>query len=327
VKESEIRIKAAHDRYLKLLEDDAVRISANPELMESISCPVCAQDQSQLAFTKAGFNYVTCEACMTLYASPRPTFEALIQLYRESESTAYWVNEFFKPVLEVRRERIFRPRAEMITRLFPDVATGTFGDVGAGFGILLEELSPLWPDGRLVAIEPSKEMANLCRAAGLEVAEEMLESLDAGTYEFDLLTAFELFEHLQDPRPFFESVRRLLKPGGHFLFTTLSGTGFDIQLLWEKSRSVSPPHHLNFANPFTIDRLLKRTGFELVDASTPGVLDWDIVDGCMSDGTWPGERLWDTVNRFVDTAGKENLQSWISSSKLSSHMQIVARAV
>ena len=55
-----------------------------------------------------------------------------------------------------------------------------------------------------------------------------------------------------------------------FIFTTLFGTGLDIQVLWEHSPSVSPPpHHLNFFNPSSIKIILEKTGFECVDKKTP----------------------------------------------------------
>ena len=44
-----------------------------------------------------------------------------------------------------------------------------------------------------------------------------------------------------------------MSAGDLFIFITLSSTGVDIQGLWENSKSVSPPHHLNFFNPYSIN--------------------------------------------------------------------------
>ena len=65
--------------------------------------------------------------------------------------------------------------------------------------------------------------------------------------------------------------------------TTLNGLGFDIQQLWEQSKSISPPHHLNFYNTKSISLLLESSGFEIVEIATPGKLDWDIVEGMIKD--------------------------------------------
>jgi len=49
---------------------------------------------------------------------------------------------------------------------------------------------------RMVAIEPSSEMAAICRSKGLDVAEATVEELQGYEGQPDLLTAFELLEHL-----------------------------------------------------------------------------------------------------------------------------------
>jgi SAM-dependent methyltransferase len=142
---------------------------------------------------------------------------------------------------------------------------------------------------------------------------------------FDFLTAFELAEHVFDPEGFFQKAYQLLKPGGHFLLTTLSGKGFDTLLLWERSKSISPPHHLNFFNPRSIERLLKRLGFETAECVTPGRLDWDIVEGMIrKDGVSLG-RFWDHLCQEGNEQCKAEIQAWISRNRLSSHMRVLAR--
>ena len=59
--------------------------------------------------------------------------------------------------------------------------------------------------------------------------------------------SFELFEHLHDPGRFLNTVFRLMSKGDIFIFTTLSGTGLDIQILGEKiAFSISPSSHKLF---------------------------------------------------------------------------------
>lgn len=325
MRESDIRRRDVHNRYLELVALDAVRLAADRSAFVETACPACAGTNTELAFEKSGFTYTSCRACETLFVNPRPPFAALTQLYADSPSTKYWVEEFFTPMAEARRERIFRPRAEYVVQRFPELRHGRVGDIGAGFGLFLEELRRLWPVVRATAIEPSVAMAGILRDKGIPVIEQMLEGVDPAAHAFELLTAFELFEHLHDPAAFLTSVRGLLAPGGLLFLTTLNGLGFDIQLFWERSKSVSPPHHLNFVNPASMARLLERTGFEVVDVATPGELDWDIVEGAFVDeGTDPG-RFFRTVSRHGTAAAKRELQTWIRSNGFSSHLRAVAR--
>ena len=187
-----------------------------------------------------------CDNCGTLFVNPRPSFELLADFYTQSPSTQFWIKEFFKPVAEARRIKMFRPRAEYVAQKFGNNPEWVVGDIGAGFGLFLEELSKIWPAAKLIAIEPSEEMSEICKLKELEVLPCALENVNGWDEKFDLLTSFELFEHLYDPQTFLQKAWELLRPGGNLLLTTLSGEGFDIQVLWEKSKSVSPPHHLNF---------------------------------------------------------------------------------
>ena len=324
MKEHEIRKKETFDRYLQLVAQDVDKYFAEDSAFVKVDCPACKSPDYDAQFKKNRFTYVLCRKCATLFVNPRPPFDDLIQFYANSESTAYFVNDFFKPVAEVRREKIFRPRAEYIAQRFAKSPIQTIGDIGAGFGLFLDEIKKLMPEKRFVAIEPSEEMVEICKTKGLEVLPCVMEDVVGYDEQFDLLCSFELFEHLYDPELFLKKVHQLLKKGGHFLFTTLSGTGFDIQLLWEKSKSVSPPHHLNFFNPKSAALILERCGFKVVEAATPGQLDWDIVEGAMTrDGMELG-RFWKNLSGLMSAEAKEELQRWISKNLLSSHMRILA---
>ena len=325
MKEHEIRNPEVHRRYLEMVREDAEKFFDAPDCLEHVACPACRSAGFHREFDKFGFTYVACDACRTLYVNPRPRVGPLKDFYMSSPSSRYWVEKFFGPVAEARREKIFRPRAAYVAENLPELARGRFGDIGAGYGLFLEELRHFWPDAQFVAIEPSPEMAKICRDKQLGVEETMIEDLEARDRGFSLLTAFELLEHLHQPESMISKAYRLLEPGGYFLMTTLSGEGFDIQVMWEKSRSIFPPHHLNFLNPDSLALLCRNAGFNVKSVETPGVLDWQIVEGAAAREEIRLERFWSHVSRDTSVDCKEDLQAWITKHRLSSHMRILAQ--
>jgi SAM-dependent methyltransferase len=323
MKENEIRKAKTFNRYLEIVKKD-VESFLNFHDFVQIQCPACEGMDYLFEFKKDGFSYVSCKKCSTLFVNPRPPFKALKEFYSKSRSTNFWINEFFKPVAEIRRAKIFRPQAEYISKVLEGNNHHVVGDIGAGFGLFLEELRKIKPDNHYVAIEPSLEMADICAKKGLEVKCTSLEDINDNKEDFDLLTAFELVEHLFDPVLFFKKVYSLLKFKGYFFLTTLNSKGFDILLLWEKSKSIMPPHHLNFFNLMSIRLLLERLGFEIIELATPGRLDWDIVEGMIKNENVKLDRIWELLAYEGSEESKKNLQNWISESNLSSHMSVFA---
>ena len=328
MKESDIRSAQALDTYLEMVRQDCRRLFGDAGALLPVACPACGSSRSTLQFTKDSFEYGLCEDCETLYARTRPSFSALQDFYTQSPSTRYWINDFFKPVAEARREKIFRPRAEYLRERLGSDPGWVIGDVGAGFGLFCLELQKIWPRSRCFAIEPSLEQEEICRKAGLEVVRASLEELgvqEDRSGSFDLLTVFELYEHLHDPREFTRAAHLLLKPGGRMLVTTLNGQGFDIQVLWEQSISVYPPCHINLFNPDSLAGLLCECGFEVEEIATPGQLDWDILERMIDqEGSDPG-RFWASVAKRASAQAKEELQNWITRNHFSSHMRLLAR--
>lgn len=323
MKEEEIRKRDVFNSYLALVDKD-VKDFFDFNSFEPLSCPACHSTDLTDEFIKQGFRYVSCDRCTTLFVNPRPSYEMLNRFYSDSPSTSFWIDEFFKPVEDVRREKIFKPRAEFVNGIIGNQSNLLIGDIGAGFGLFLEEMRKVNPDNRYLAIEPSFQMAEICRNKEIDTINLCLEEIESDLF-FDILTAFELTEHLHDPEGFFNKIYALLKPGGKTFITTLNGNGFDILILGDHSKSVSPPHHLNFFNPYSIRVLLERVGFDIIEIATPGKLDWDIIEGMITKEGYNAGKLWEFVAKQTNDDCKQELQAWISKNNISSHMRVIAR--
>ena len=319
----EIRPKTIFDEYLKLAKQDCLIYFKDSE-NTTINCPACDQ-QGEYAFRKDNFNYANCSHCETLYVNPRPSIENFFQYYKESESSKYWASTFYKKTAEARYEKIWKPKARIIknTLLNYDALNSILIDIGSGYGVFAEAMRELTEQPMLL-IEPAPHLAAICRTKGFSVIDKFLEEINP--IDLDLVTArktfvcFELFEHLHNPMKFLNVLNQLMNTNDLFIFTTLSSTGLDIQVLWEHSKAVSPPHHLNFFNPSSIKLLLERTNFEVLEITTPGQLDIDILE---KNQNQIQDRFWKTFINQASVSQKEKMQEIIAAQGFSSHMMIV----
>jgi SAM-dependent methyltransferase len=326
MKEHDIRPEALLQRYLELSALDAERCFGGMPRHE-VPCVACGVPGPSHQFVKNGFGYASCTSCGTLFQSPRPSLEAYESFYRESESSRYWADVFFPAVAEARRERIFRPRAERLAELCCDkgIVIERLIEVGAGYGIFLDEWRRLSPSTELLAVEPSASLAAHCRAKGLVVEETIAEKLAGYDGHADIVVCFEVFEHVHDPLSFLKTLTRLARPGGYVFVSTLCADGFDIQVLWEASNSIFPPHHINFLSVAGMKSVFGRAGLLDVDVSTPGKLDVDIVRNAAAKqpGLLKGQRF---VQKLV---ADDNLgiafQTFLAQNRLSSHAWVVGR--
>lgn len=328
MKEAEIRPQDLFNRYLELARHDAEAFLQFKDEFVTVGCPACAGATQVPGLEKVGYTYVSCSDCGTLYLSPRPSQDRLQKYYRDAESVKFWSTHFYKETVEARRSKMFRPRAQLVGELISQLALAspdTFVDVGAGYGIFLEEVSRLEAFRSVIGIEPNPEMAEICRQRGFKIAEKPVEEVAPGEIQADFAASFEVLEHVFDPLSFIEAVRRILKPGGLVLFTTLTVTGFDIQVLWEHSKSIHPPHHINLISIEGMERLIKRAGLTVVEISTPGQLDVDIVMNSAKEN--PVINLPGFVRQLLyarDQNVRQEFQDFLSRNRLSSHVRVIA---
>lgn len=328
MKESEIRPQELFNRYLTLVHQDVERIFSDKSRFVSLDCPACGSGRQVPGLKKDGFTYVLCDECGTLYASPRPTADQLDAFYREADSVEFWSTHFYRETIEARREKIFRPRAQLVNEWISRYGqnnAGTYVDIGSGYGIILQEILRLGKFNIVMGIEPNPKMAEICHQAGFPVLKKPLEMIQQGEVQADFATAFEVLEHVFSPLEFLKSARRLLKPKGLLLFTTLTVSGFDIQVLWEKSKSIHPPHHINFISVEGMECLVERSGLRVVELCTPGELDVDIIANALKENkTLRLPRFVSYLLKARDETTRRDLQNFLSAHRLSSHVRVVA---
>jgi len=294
-----------------------------------VCCPACGSDAATPRFEKNGLEYVDCSRCRTFYVNPRPSPEVLDWFYRGSVNYAYWNEVVFPASEHARHQKIFVPRVDRLLELCRKYSTAheALLEVGAGFGTFCAELKSRQVFDRVVAVEPTPDLARTCRNRGLEVLETSVERLDfEDSTSFDVVASFEVIEHLFAPKEFISQVARLLKPGGLLILTCPNGQGFDIEVLGTHSNTVDH-EHLNYFNPQSLAGLLENCGMEVLESFTAGKLDADLVRNQILSGSFDVSAqpfLKRILMESWDTVG-EPFQQFLIEHGLSSNMWMVAK--
>ncbi|KAK4695518.1 hypothetical protein P7C71_g2252, partial [Lecanoromycetidae sp. Uapishka_2] len=108
-------------------------------------------------------------------------------------------------------------------------------DVGCGGGIFAESAARLHETESVLALDPSIEVITvaqeharqdplLLQPGRLEYRNTSIEGLSKAEQQFDIVTLFEVIEHIDQPAPFLESCLPFVKPGGWLVLSTIART-------------------------------------------------------------------------------------------------------
>lgn len=329
VLEWEVKPQAMLDEYRQLLAEEVKTWFSDPHRLSKCTCPGCQSDRSSVAFEKFGFIYQHCVQCKSLYVSPRPSEEALVDFYRNSKSSHFWQERILKETKETRRTKLFKPRAQWVLDIVdqyrPDAKLG----IVAGYhnDLLIEEL--MRQDKRLLELLVTNPIADI-EFKDLTLSGVTIRPTPTGEWisygPLDILFAFDILDRCIDVDAFFAAARSILTPNGLILASTTMISGFDLQMLWDRSESIYPPDRLNLFSTEGLSAAFERHGFEALEFSTPGMFDVEIVQRAIRDAPqddWPRFIRYLVENRSEDAL--RSFQEYLQKYRLSSFGRIALR--
>lgn len=103
----------------------------------------------------------------------------------------------------------------------------------------------------------------------------------------DTFQAIGLFQSLNrspQPETTLKAVHQSLAKGGLVFITASLSTGLDILELGTNSPSFNPPDQLNLFSIEGLTQIFERTGYEVIESSTPGLLDFQNLEEAYRQG-------------------------------------------
>jgi SAM-dependent methyltransferase len=247
--------------------------------MEHVRCNLCGADDVALRYpstikqkadwrafrcTHSGYGthppIVQCQRCGLVYTDPRPDGGDILETYEAVEDPLY---------IEEREGRVltFEHHLKPLERLTGPPEGRPLLDAGAYTGVLVEIAAQHGWDAW--GVEPSRWAVEQARARGLHMVQGTLETADLPEGHFDVVTMWDVIEHLTNPRLALRRAHGLLKPGGLLVVHTI-----DIESLFARLMGPRWPWlmemHIYYFSRRTLRAMLERCGFHVVSDKPQG---------------------------------------------------------
>ena len=233
------------------------------------ACAVCGSRRLRPLPAYQRAHLVRCRDCGLVFAGRDPSEEELARNYGE-----YSREDADSPLTRQRYR-------ELLDRFEPYRRTGRILDMGCGIGYFLEEAERRGWEAHGSEFEP--RAVEIVRGKGLRCLQAPLEAGSLEPGGFDVITAFEVVEHLREPRAEAATIAAALRPGGLFYCTTPNFGSLSRRLLRARWRVIAYPEHLTYFTPSTLRSWLARSGFAAVRLQTTGISPADLRRGLAAD--------------------------------------------
>lgn len=230
---------------------------------EHVSCNLCGSHKSTQHLVRADLNIglegrfrlVECEECGLVYQRPRPTIGEFGSLYppgydQYPPNETSTIGRFEKNYGLDKRIRLIQQYVEH----------GKLLDVGCATGSFLARAREL--DWDVAGIEPSPAASEYARGTRkLDVHTGTLDSFPFPTEKYDVITMWNVIEHIPNPGQALKKTAELLKPEGLLVITTPRLGSWEHRVFGEAWIGYELPRHFFVFSSETLSRLLNQSGF------------------------------------------------------------------
>lgn len=220
---------------------------------------VCACQGAQYSpyYRSGEVDFLRCAKCGIVRRHPMPSSDELEQLY----TAHYRVENIIQGVSnQASGERVSNGYAQFILQHINLRKDCKVLDYGAGAGHLVHAFQTAGLDA--VGVEPSQNARQFSKD---HLQTELLGNLEAyDGHNFDLITMIEVIEHLTEPIPVLDALRKKLRPGGELFITTPNLNGIRSRLEGGHWREATKKFHLILFTRASLAKMLKDAGFKHV---------------------------------------------------------------
>lgn len=217
-------------------------------------CRLCHAENTNFLFRKGQLVFFRCPHCKLAFMRNTLNQQQITELYKYYA----YIPQPFNPITEKRYLSLLR-------RFEPFKKNSRLLDIGCGGGHFISTAQNKgW---KAIGTDISREAIQICKEKNLKVRCGNISELNFQSNYFDIITMFEVMEHLDNPRGTLEQIHKILRPGGLLYITTPNFNSLTRFILGPKWRAFDIEHIFYFT-AVCIMRLLKQIGFSKINVKS-----------------------------------------------------------
>lgn len=229
----------------------------NMKYLENIHCEVCGNKNPQkfsLKFERSDFKVTECQNCKFVFIPQYYREHIHYDDYRDEEvlSSVRKGNNYIK----IRRHKL---RIKLIRKY---KKTGKLYDIGVGWGHFLYTAKLMGFDAS--GVEISELMHHYAvNDLELNVAHDNFFNINLPSNNWDVVTMWDVLEHIEKPAEVVKKVKQILKDDGYFVFQ-VPQINSKVARKQKEKWSMMSLEHINYFSKASIRTLLENESFEII---------------------------------------------------------------
>lgn len=220
-----------------------------------VTCPLCGQKELQPRWEVEKYHIVSCAGCSLTFVKELISDDDLDAHYAQAQDPSY--EEDNAACLDYYHHAL----RKLIEKHNPQ--KGRLLDIGCSGGFFLDTMT----DWECYGNEISKANAEVAQKKhGSRIFNGPFEAYPLKKEYFDVITLQDVFDHMRDPVATLEKCHAMLRPGGLIVIKVHNISCLYAKATGKRFYAVAPPSHLFYYDKNTLNRILERTGFGMIDA-------------------------------------------------------------
>ena len=252
------------DHHSTTTTQESPRIAAETP-RNIVACNYCGSKNTHAYCPANGLGLVQCRDCDLVYVGMRPDAEALYRLYEQSyfqnnDSGVVGYTDYIRDEFNIRKTA--QRRARHIEQY---IQPGKMIDVGCAMGFFIDEMAKRgW---QVEGLDVSKFATQYVQQHFGHVASNgSFTDVALAEGAYDLVTMFDVIEHVPDPQAYMRRAAQILRMGGVYELATPDVHSYPARLTGKRWIGYKlSEEHIYYFSVQTLTQMLDAAGFDVVN--------------------------------------------------------------